>query len=103
MTLTVKHIVMWKLKEHAEGADKSTNALKLKALLDSCAALVPGILQFDAVIAQTDLEATCDVILNAEFASREVLDAYQNHPTHVAIKSFVGAVRETRHCFDYEN
>lgn len=103
MAITLKHIVMWKLKEHAEGADKSTNAVKLKALLDSCAALVPGILQFDAVIAQDGLEASYDVILNAEFTSREALDAYQNHPTHVAIKPFVGAVREARQCFDYES
>lgn len=101
MATTLKHIVIWKLKEHAEGADKATNALKLKALLDSCAALVPGILKFDTVIAQDGLEATYDVILNAEFASREALDAYQNHPTHVAIKPFVGAVREARQCFDY--
>ena len=30
----IKHIVMWKLKEQAEGADRATNALKLKALLE---------------------------------------------------------------------
>ncbi|MDY7547825.1 Dabb family protein [Glaciimonas sp. Gout2] len=103
MAITLKHIVMWKLKDHAEGADKATNAIKLKALLDSCAAIVPGILLFDAAIAQDGLEATYDVILNAEFASREVLEAYQNHPTHIAIKAFVGAVREARQCFDYES
>ncbi|PUA18489.1 Dabb family protein [Glaciimonas sp. PCH181] len=103
MAITLKHIVIWKLKEHAEGADKATNAHKLKALLDSCAAIVPGILKFDAVIAQDGLEATYDVILNAEFDSREALDAYQHHPTHVGIKPFVGAVREARQCFDYES
>jgi hypothetical protein len=26
----LKHIVMWKLKEHAEGADRATNAAKMK-------------------------------------------------------------------------
>ncbi|MGS0740545.1 Dabb family protein [Glaciimonas sp. GG7] len=103
MTMTLKHIVIWKLKEHAEGADKATNARKLKALLDSCAALVPGILKFEAVIAQDGLEATYDVMLNSEFASRAALDAYQHHPDHVAIKPFVGAVREARQCFDYES
>ena len=101
MATTLKHIVIWKLKEHAEGADKAANALKLKALLDSCAGLVPGILKFDTVIAQDGLEATYDVILNSEFESRAALDAYQHHPTHVAIKPFVGAVREARQCFDY--
>jgi hypothetical protein len=101
MSATLKHIVFWKLKEHAEGADKASNALKLKTLLDSCADIVPGILKFEAVIAQPGLEATYDVLLNSEFASLEALDAYQNHPAHVAIKPFVGAVRESRQCMDY--
>lgn len=101
MSATLKHIVLWKLKEQAEGADKASNAVKLKALLDSCADIVPGILKFEAVIAQPGLEATYDVILNAEFVSLEALEAYQAHPTHVAIKPFVGAVREARQCIDY--
>ncbi|WP_211466557.1 Dabb family protein [Collimonas silvisoli] len=101
MSATLKHIVFWKLKEHAEGADKASNALQLKALLDSCADIVPGILKFEAVIAQPGLEATYDVLLNSEFASLEALDAYQNHPAHVAIKPFFGAVREARQCMDY--
>lgn len=98
----IKHIVMWQLKDHAEGADKAANALKLKALLDSCASLVPGMHKFEVAIAQPGLECTYDVILYSEFASREALDAYQNHPDHVAIKPFVGAVRQSRQCMDYE-
>ena len=90
----IKHIVMWKLKDHAEGADKATNLQKMKQLLDSCANVVPGILKFEAVLAQPGLEATYDVVLYSEFASRAALDAYQDHPDHVAIKPFIGAVRE---------
>ncbi|MFC5474193.1 Dabb family protein [Paraherbaspirillum soli] len=101
MSATLKHIVFWKLKEHAEGADKAANALKVKALLDSCADVVPGMLKFEAVIAQPGLEATYDVVLYSEFVSKAALDAYQDHPTHVAIKPFVGAVREARQCMDY--
>jgi len=92
---------MWKLKEHAEGADKNTNAFKMKALLDGCADLVPGILKFETAIAQPDLEATYDVVLYSEFTSKAALDAYQEHPQHVAIKPFIGAVREARQCMDY--
>jgi len=98
----LKHIVMWKLKEQAEGADKATNASKMKALLDGCAGLVPGMLKFEAVLAQPGLEASYDVVLYSEFASREALDAYQEHPDHVAIKPFIGAIREARQCMDYE-
>lgn len=98
----IKHIVFWKLKEYAEGADRATNAVKLKALLDGCADLVPGILKFEAVLAQPGLEASYDVVLYSEFADKAALDAYQEHPDHVAIKPFVGAVREARQCMDYE-
>jgi len=42
----IKHIVMWKLKELAEGADRATNAAEMKRRLDACAQLVPGILAF---------------------------------------------------------
>lgn len=98
----LKHIVMWKLKDQAEGADKATNARKMKALLDSCADLVPGMLKLEAVLAQPGLEATYDVVLYSEFASKTALDAYQDHPDHLAIKPFIGAIRESRQCMDYE-
>lgn len=98
----LKHIVMWKLKEHAEGADKASNALKMKALLDGCAGLVPGMVSFEAALAQPGLEASYDVVLYSAFESRAALDAYQDHPDHVAIKPFIAAIREARQCMDYE-
>lgn len=98
----LKHIVMWKLKQEAEGADKAANARKMKEMLDGCADLVPGILKFETVIAQPGLEATYDVVLYSEFVSKEALDAYQEHPRHVALKPFIGAIREARQCMDYE-
>ncbi len=98
----IKHIVFWKLKAHAEGADRAANAVKMKALLDACAELVPGMLRFEAVLAQPGLEASYDLVLYSEFADKAALDAYQDHPEHVAIKPFIGAVREARQCMDYE-
>jgi len=98
----IKHIVMWQLKAHAEGADKATNAAKMKSLLDACADIVPGMGAFEVALAQEGMEATYDVVLYSEFESLAALDAYQNHPPHLALKPFVGAVREARQCMDYE-
>ena len=98
----IKHIVMWKLKDHAEGADRATNAALMKARLDACAGIVPGILEFEVALAQPGLEATYDVVLYSVFADKAALDAYQDHPTHAAVKPFIGAVRESRQCMDYE-
>jgi len=97
----IKHIVMWKLKDHAEGADRAANAAKMKLQLLACAGIVPGILKLEVGIAEPGLEATYDVVLYAEFESKEALDAYQSHPQHQALKPFFGAVRDARQCMDY--
>jgi len=98
----IKHIVMWKLKEHAEGADRAANAARMKALLDDCRDVVPGIVEFEVALAQPGLEATYDVVLYSVFADKAALDSYQDHPKHVAVKPFIGAVRLERQCMDYE-
>ncbi len=98
----IKHIVMWKLKDFAEGADRAANAAKMKEKLDACANIVPGILKFEVALAQPGLEATYDVVLYSEFDSKATLDAYAAHPTHEAVKPFIGAVRSERQCMDFE-
>jgi heme-degrading monooxygenase HmoA len=98
----IKHIVMWKLKDQAEGADKAVNAARMKALLDDCRDIVPGIVEFEVALARPGLEATYDVVLYSVFADKAALDAYQDHPKHVAVKPFIGAVRLERQCMDYE-
>ena len=98
----IKHIVMWKLKDQAEGADRLSNAHEMKRRLDECAAIVPGIVTFEVTLAQPDLEATYDVVLYSEFADRAALSAYIQHPVHQAVVPFIGAIREGRQCMDYE-
>ncbi len=98
----IKHIVMWQLKEHAEGNDKAANAVRMKELLDACAGIVPGMRKLEVALAQPGFECTYDVVMYSEFDTREALDAYQNHPQHVALKPFVAAVRSSRQCMDYE-
>ncbi|MGC4118999.1 MAG: Dabb family protein [Myxococcales bacterium] len=97
----IRHIVMWKLKDHADGADKATNAAKVKELLESCRDLVPGMRLLEVALPTPGLEASCDVVLYSEFDDKTALDAYQNHPKHVAIKPKILAVREERQCMDY--
>lgn len=97
----IKHIVMWKLKDHAEGADRATNAARMKAALEDCRDVVPGIRAFEVALAQPGLEATYDVVLYSVFEDRAALDAYQTHPRHVALKPFISAIRAERQCMDY--
>jgi hypothetical protein len=98
----IKHIVMWKLKDAAEGADRATNARKMKELLDACNGIVPGMGKFEVALAQPGLERTYHVVLYSEFADKAALDGYLEHPQHQALKPFFAAVRDARQCMDYE-
>jgi hypothetical protein len=37
----IKHIVMWRLKEFAEGAAKAENALRMKEILETLPVKIP--------------------------------------------------------------
>jgi Stress responsive A/B Barrel Domain len=98
----IRHIVMWKLKERAEGASRAENLEILKEKLEGCRDIVPGMLDLQVGIATAGLDSTYDLVMTSDFADKASLDAYQIHPTHLALKQFAGAVREARQCVDYE-
>lgn len=91
----IRHIVMWKLRH-------SGDAIQFKHLLESCKALVPGILEFDVGLRSGDLEATHDVVLVSTFANRDALEAYLSHPHHHSIAGVLGQMRVGRDVLDYD-
>ena len=97
----IRHIVMWNLQDHAEGADKATNLAKAKALLLSCAQVVPGIQTFEVATATPGMDCTNDLVLHMLVDDAQVLAAYQNHPDHLAIKPFMKSVVQERRCMDF--
>ena len=99
----LRHIVMWTLKDEAEGQAKVQNMLKARELLLSCSSLVPGIELFEVGLKAEGLDCTCDVILNSVFKDEAALNAYQNHPDHIAIKPFMKAIVAQRQCMDFWN
>ena len=97
----IRHIVIWNLKDHAEGADKAANLQKAQTLLLSCAQVVPGIRAFEVATATPGMDCTNDLVLHMLLDDAQVLAAYQNHPQHLAIKPFMKAVVNERHCMDF--
>ncbi len=91
----IHHIVLWTLKDPAD-------APRFKALLDTCASVVPGIHAFDVAIRTPSLEANVDVALVSVFADAAALEAYQNHPTHQAVAAQLGGMRSERRVLDFE-
>ncbi len=90
----IRHIVLWTLHNPAD-------APRFKALLDSCARLVPGIVEFDVGIREAGLEANADVVLVSTFTNAQQLEAYQNHPQHKAVAAELGTMRSGRHVVDH--
>ena len=90
----IRHIVMWSLHNPAEAA-------RFKSLLDSCAGLVPGIVEFDVGIRESGLDANIDVVLVSTFTDTSQLDAYQNHPHHKEVGAQLATLRASRHVLDY--
>lgn len=90
----IRHIVMWTLK-------RPEDAAKVKALLDSCQAIVPGIQEFQVGIKADGLEANCDVVLVSTFADAAALAAYQPHPHHQGVVAQIREMAATRHVLDF--
>lgn len=97
----IKHVVMWKLADHAEGAAKAANAARIKALLEACAGRIPGLRSLEVGIDAGLDGAAWDVVLVSEFDDRAALDAYQVHPLHEEAKAFIGKVRKDRSAVDF--
>ena len=90
----IKHIVLFTLKDPA-------NAPKVKALLDSCKDIVPGIREFEVGIKTEGLEATADVVLVSTFAEAAALAAYQPHPHHQGVVAQIREMASGRQVLDY--
>lgn len=90
----LRHIVMFTLK-------RPEDAPKVKALLDSCKGLVPGMHEFDVGIKTDGLEANCDVVLVSTFEDKAALDAYAPHPHHQGVVAQIREMAASRHVIDY--
>ncbi|SRR5581483_6999994 len=98
----IRHIVMWRLKDFANGADRRENAKRLKGLLESLKGTISEIKYIEVGININPSDAAFDVVLFSEFDSLSDLEAYQKHPEHIKVASFVTEVRSERGVVDYE-
>ena len=98
----IKHIVLFKLKDFAEGASKTENARLAKAKLEALRCVIPGLVELEVATEFEACDADCDIALYTVFESREALAGYQVHPDHRAVAEFMGRIRESRTVVDYD-
>jgi hypothetical protein len=98
----IKHIVMWKLKQNAEGNGKEKNAELIKEKLEALAGKVPQIKKIEVGISYRHEKEDMDVVLISEFETKKDLEEYQKHPIHNIAAEFISKVRMERYCVDFE-
>jgi hypothetical protein len=81
--LMIKHIIMWTLKDHAEGAEKEENARKVKRLLEGLKNKIKEIQLIEVGINTSDTPAAFDIVLYSEFDNIRDFNACQHHPEHL--------------------
>ena len=98
----IKHIVMWKLKDFAEGAKKPDNAQNIKLQLEGLKNKIKEVRSMEVGININDSADSYDIALYSEFASLEDLKKYQHHPEHVKVADFIINLRLDRRVVDYQ-
>ena len=96
----VKHIVFWRFKINAAEQTKQQNMDQVKRQLEALKDL-PGVITAEVGFDMLNVDASCDLALYSAFENQAALDAYQQHPDHVAIKKFLSEVTEERYAVDY--
>ncbi|HNY18118.1 MAG TPA: Dabb family protein [Treponemataceae bacterium] len=97
----LKHIVMWKFKDEAEGKSKAENCRYVKERLEALPAKISIIRKLEVGINEYPSPAAADMVLVTEFASKEDLDSYAVNPDHVKVSEYIGKVRLDRVVADY--
>ena len=97
----IGHIVMWNFEERHEGRGKAEN---LALLAERFAALRPqiqGLREMTFGINYNESDAACDAVLQTVFETPEDLAAYDAHPEHQKIRTFIRAFATERRVADY--
>lgn len=99
----IKHIVMWKLKDVAEGKTKAENAETIKKLLEDLPSKITELrsVEVGITVLDGDDDAICDVVLTVTCNNQEDLKAYSGHPDHQKVVSFIKKVVTERRVVDY--
>ena len=97
----LKHVVMWRFQNEAEGNTKDTNMTILKGLLEALPAEIPQIQLMQVGRDIVHNTSSFDMGLVSEFADQEALDQYVVHPAHQKVSQFASKVIAERATLDF--
>ena len=98
----IRHVVMWKFKDEAEGKSKAENMEWVREHLYALLPIIPEIKRMEIGFDVSQTEMSMDLMLLTEFDSLDTLHYYAKHPEHVKVSTYVRKVIETRVVLDCE-
>lgn len=99
----VRHIVLWKFHENANGKSKAENLKIARDMINALAKSISQIKTLETGINDTLApSANWDLALISTFESFDDLNAYQIHPEHLKLVEFMKKVRDLRSAVDFE-
>jgi hypothetical protein len=97
----IKHVVMWKLKDEAEGDAKMQNKKLIKEKLLDLKQIIAQIESLEIGENINPAEAAFDLVLISTHSDQDALAAYISHPAHKEVASFIGKVVAERKVVDF--
>ena len=98
----IRHIVMWKFKENAEGKTKAENMQLVKDSLLALVDVIPEICSMEIGMDITHSDMSMDLALITEYRSVADMKVYAEHPEHKKVSAYVRRVIESRVVLDFE-
>ena len=97
-----KHVVLWKLKDEADGKGRAELALEVKRQLDTLPGIISEISDFEVGINIGDYGASFfDVSLVASYPDETAFKAYCVYPEHDAVVAYIQSVTVAEEIVDY--
>ena len=98
--MTIRHVVMWRVRGDTPG-ERQANAARVREALLSMEGLVPGMAWLQVGLDISGIDYACDVVLVADFDDAQALSGYADHPAHVRAKRQMADLRIARHQVDF--
>lgn len=98
----IKHVVMWKLKDSAEGLSKDENADLLTKKLLALYGVIPELKSIQVGKDVTHGNGSYDLCLITEFDDVAAMKTYNDCPAHQAVLTYIRKVIEVRIACDFE-
>jgi hypothetical protein len=98
----IRHVVVFKFHDLANGKPKLENLVEAKALLEGLPAKINVLKRMEVGTNINSGPFHWDQVLISEFETRQDLQTYLDHPEHRKVGDYLAKVRKQRAVVDYE-